>query len=101
MAAATAMVTERSPYIVRSSFPQAAPVVIIADWESKHGLKRVITVVSDFAPGHDSETYFKQTFTRAGGEVPLALRVPLLNPDFAPFLQRVRGSIRRHRRRKR
>src|SRR5215813_1579921 len=92
MAAATAIVTERSPYIVRSSFPQAAPVVIIADWEAKHGLKKVATVVSDFAPGHDSETYFKQTFTRAGGEVPLALRVPLLNPDFAPFLQRVRDT---------
>jgi len=92
MAAATAIVTEASPYIVRSSFPQAAPVVIIADWEAKHGLKKVATVVSDFAPGHDSETYFKQTFTRAGGEVPLSLRVPLLNPDFAPFLQRVRDA---------
>src|SRR5262249_19060078 len=92
MAAATAIVTERSPYIVRSSFPQAAPVVIIADWEANPGLKKVATVVSDFAPGHDSETYFKQTFTRAGGEVPLALRVPLLNPDFAPFLQRVRDD---------
>jgi branched-chain amino acid transport system substrate-binding protein len=92
MAAATAVVTERSPYIVRSSFPQAAPVVVIADWEAKAGLKKVATVVSDFAPGHDSETYFKDTFTRAGGEVPLALRVPLLNPDFAPFLQRVHDA---------
>jgi branched-chain amino acid transport system substrate-binding protein len=93
MAAATAIVTERSPYIVRSSFPQAAPVVIMADWAAKHqGLKKVVTLVSDFAPGHDSETYFKQTFTAAGGEVPLALRVPLLNPDFAPFLQRVRDA---------
>jgi branched-chain amino acid transport system substrate-binding protein len=92
MAAATAIVTESSPYIVRSSFPQAAPVVIIADWGAKHGLRKVATLVSDFAPGHDSETYFKQTFTRAGGEVPLSLRVPLLNPDFAPFLQRVRDA---------
>jgi branched-chain amino acid transport system substrate-binding protein len=93
MAAATAIVTERSPYIVRSSFPQAAPVVVMADWAAKkQGLKKVVTLVSDFAPGHDSETYFKQTFTQAGGEVPLALRVPLLNPDFAPFLQRVRDA---------
>src|SRR6516164_10144486 len=92
MAAATAIVTEGSPYIVRSSFPQAAPVVIIADWGASHGLKKVATLVSDFAPGHDSETYFRQTFTRAGGEVPLSLRVPLLNPDFAPFLQRVRDA---------
>jgi branched-chain amino acid transport system substrate-binding protein len=93
MAAATAIVTERSPYIVRSSFPQAAPVVIMADWAAQHqGLKKVVTLVSDFAPGHDSETYFKQRFTAAGGEVSLALRVPLLNPDFAPFLQRVRDA---------
>src|SRR6202048_3200439 len=92
MAAATGMLTERSPYIVRSSFPQAAPVVIMADWAAKHALKKVVTLVSDFAPGHDSETYFKQTFTGAGGEVPLSLRVPLLNPDFAPFLQRVRDA---------
>src|SRR5262245_21282273 len=67
MAAATAIVTERSPYIVRSSFPQAAPVVIMADWAAKHGLKTVATVVSDFAPGHDSGTYSKQTFPAAGG----------------------------------
>ena len=92
MAAATAIVTERSPYIVRSSFPQAAPVVVIADWEAKHGLKKVATLVSDFAPGHDSETYFRETFTRAGGEVILSLRVPMLNPDFAPVLQRVRDA---------
>ena len=92
MAAATAIVTERSPYIVRSSFPQAAPVVVIADWEAKHGLKKVATLVSDFAPGHDSETYFRETFTRAGGEVILSLRVPMLNPDFAPFLQRMRDA---------
>ena len=92
LAASEVAAAERSPYIVRSSFPQAAPVVIIADWEAKHGLKKVVTVVSDFAPGHDSETYFKQTFTGAGGEVPLALRVPMLNPDFAPFLQRVRDA---------
>jgi len=92
MAAATAIVTECSPYIVRSSFPQAAPVVVIADWEAKHGLKKVATLVSDFAPGHDSETYFRETFTRAGGEVILSLRVPMLNPDFAPFLQRMRDA---------
>ena len=51
MAAATSVVTERSPYIVRSSFAQAQPVVIIADWAHKNGIKKVVTVVSDFAPG--------------------------------------------------
>jgi branched-chain amino acid transport system substrate-binding protein len=92
MAAGTAIVTERSPYIVRTSFAQAQSVVVIADWAAKQGLKKAVSVVSDFAPGYDSETYFKERFTRAGGEVAAALRVPLLNPDFAPFLQRVRDA---------
>jgi branched-chain amino acid transport system substrate-binding protein len=92
MAAGTSIVTERSPYIVRTSFAQAQSVVVIADWEAKQGLKKAVSVVSDFAPGYDSETYFKQRFTQAGGEVAAALRVPLLNPDFAPFLQRVHDA---------
>jgi branched-chain amino acid transport system substrate-binding protein len=92
MAAATSIVTERSPYIVRTSFAQAQNVVVIADWAAKNGFKKAVTVVSDFAPGYDSETYFKERFTQGGGEVPLALRVPLLNPDFAPYLQRARDA---------
>jgi branched-chain amino acid transport system substrate-binding protein len=92
MAAATAIVTERSPYIVRASFTQAQNVVVIADWEAKKGLKTAVTLVSDFAPGYDSETYFKERFIRGGGQVPLSLRVPMLNPDFAPFLQRARDA---------
>jgi branched-chain amino acid transport system substrate-binding protein len=92
MAAATSIVTERSPYIVRTSFAQAQNVVVIADWEAKQGLKKAVSVVSDFAPGYDSETYFKERFTQGGGQVPLSLRVPLMNPDFSPFLQRARDA---------
>ena len=54
MAAATSSVTERSPFIVRTSFAQAQPVVVIADFEAKQGVKKVVTLVSDFAPGYDS-----------------------------------------------
>ena len=92
MAAATSIVTERSPYIVRTSFAQAQPVVVIADWQVRHGMKKVVSMVSDFAPGYDSETFFKDSFTRAGGQVVEALRIPLQNPDFAPFLQRARDA---------
>jgi branched-chain amino acid transport system substrate-binding protein len=93
MAAATSIVTERSPYIVRTSFAQAQPVVVIADWQARHGMKKVVSMVSDFAPGYDSETFFKDSFTRAGGQVVEALRIPLQNPDFAPFLQRARDAM--------
>jgi branched-chain amino acid transport system substrate-binding protein len=90
MAAATSSITEASPYIVRSSFtlPQAA--VAMADWAPKNGIKTVVTLVSDYGPGIDAEKYFTERFAFNGGKVAEKLRVPLRNPDFAPFLQKVR-----------
>jgi branched-chain amino acid transport system substrate-binding protein len=87
MAAGTSMITEASPYVVRSSFTVAQSVVPIAEWAAKNGMKKVVTIVSDFAPGLDAEKVFSETFTKAGGKVD-NVRVPLRNPDFAPFLQR-------------
>ena len=49
-------------------------------------------VVSDYGPGHDAETWFKEAFTKGGGQVIEALRAPLASPDFAPFLQRARDA---------
>src|SRR5690606_14940051 len=62
----------------------------IAEWAAKNNIKKVVTLVSDYGPGIDAESAFKSRFTEAGGEVVDTLRVPLANPDFAPFLQRVR-----------
>jgi branched-chain amino acid transport system substrate-binding protein len=92
MAAATATITEASPYIVRSGFTVPQIATGVSDWAPKNGIKRVVTLVSDYGPGIDAETTFKQRFTAGGGEVIEALRVPLRNPDFAPFLQRARDA---------
>jgi branched-chain amino acid transport system substrate-binding protein len=92
MAAATSIVTEASPYIVRTSFTVPQVVVTLADWASKNNIKRVVSLVTDYAPGIDSEKYFNQRFMANGGQVIETLRVPLRNPDFAPFLQRVRDA---------
>ena len=92
MAAATSVVTEASPYIVRTSFTVPQVVVTLADWASKNNIKRVVSLVTDYAPGIDSEKYFNQRFIANGGVVVETLRVPLRNPDFAPFLQRVRDA---------
>ena len=88
-AAATAVITEKSPYIVRTSFtlPQAATPM--AEWTVKNGIKRVVTIVADYGPGIDAEKWFSETFEKNGGTVAEKIRVPLKNPDFAPFLQRV------------
>jgi branched-chain amino acid transport system substrate-binding protein len=88
MAAGTSIITERSPYIVRTSFTLPQSAVIIADWAAKNGIKKVVSIVSDYAPGKDAEKYFVDRFKAAGGNVLETIRVPLANPDFAPFLQR-------------
>src|SRR5690606_17697736 len=89
MAAGTAMITEQSPYIVRTSFTLPQNTLGIAKWAPKNGIKKAITLVSDFGPGIDAQNAFKKYFTEGGGEVVQEIRVPVRNPDFAPFLQRV------------
>jgi len=86
--AGTSIVTEKSPYIVRTSFTLPQSATVIADWAAKNGIKKVVTLVSDYAPGQDAEKAFVDRFKAAGGETIESLRVPLQNPDYAPFLQR-------------
>jgi branched-chain amino acid transport system substrate-binding protein len=92
MNAATSVVTTKSPYIARLSYTLAQVTEPLAQWAYKSGLRKVYTVVTDYAPGHDSERAFQKAFTKLGGEVVGELRVPLKNPDFGPFVQRVKDS---------
>jgi branched-chain amino acid transport system substrate-binding protein len=89
MAAGTSVITDQSPFIARTSFTLPQVTIGIADWAAQTGGKKAITLVTDFAPGHDAEKSFKERFMKAGGQVAEELRVPIRNPDFAPFLQRV------------
>lgn len=92
MAAGTSIITERSPYIVRTSFTLAQSSTIIGDWAAKNGIKKVATLTSDYAPGNDALQFFKEHFVAGGGEIVEEVKVPLANPDFAPFLQRMKDS---------
>jgi len=92
MAAATSSITQASPYIVRTSFTLPQVAVGIADWAPRNGIKKVVTLVTDYGPGIDAEKFFKERLQFNGGQVVESLRVPLRNPDFAPFLQKVRDA---------
>jgi len=92
MAAGTSIITEKSPYIVRTSFTLPQSSTIIGDWAVKNGIKRVATLTSDYAPGNDALASFKEHFTAGGGEIVEEVKVPLANPDFAPFLQRMKDA---------
>src|SRR5438552_17194318 len=92
MNAATSVITTRSPYIVRVSHTLPQDTQPIAQWAAKNGIKRAFTLVSDFGPGVDAETTFIKAFKAAGGEIVDSVRTPLVNADFAPFLQRVKDT---------
>ncbi|MGN6310991.1 MAG: ABC transporter substrate-binding protein [Xanthobacteraceae bacterium] len=92
MAAGTSVITEKSPYIVRTSFTLGQSSTIIGDWAVKNGIKKVATLTSDYAPGHDALKFFKDHFTAGGGQIVEEVKVPLANPDFAPFLQRMKDA---------
>src|SRR4029078_6783275 len=70
MLAGTSIITERSPYIVRTSFTLAQSSTIIGDWAAKNGIKKVATLTSDYAPGNDALEFFRQHFKAGGGEMP-------------------------------
>jgi branched-chain amino acid transport system substrate-binding protein len=92
MNAATSSVTTKSEYIMRTSMTLPQNSAPMATWAAKNGIKKVFTVVADYGPGIDAETQFKKTFTAAGGEVVGEVRTPMKNPDFSPFLQRIKDA---------
>jgi len=87
--AATSVITRRSPYFVRVSFTLSQDTAPLAAWAAKNGIKKVVSIVSDYAPGHDGEAVFVKVFKANGGEILDAIRVPLATTDFAPFFERI------------
>jgi len=92
MAAATSIITEASPFIVRTSFtlPQAATAM--GEWAAKNKIRKVVSLVTDYGPGNDAEKFFASQFQLNGGVVLEKLRTPLRGADFAPALQKVRDA---------
>ncbi|MDP3899160.1 MAG: ABC transporter substrate-binding protein [Mesorhizobium sp.] len=87
--ATTSAIMKQSEFFARTSMGGPQSAVPVATWAVQNGLKRVVTLVTDYGPGHDIEKGFTDQFKKEGGEIVEAVRVPLQNPDFAPFLQRV------------
>jgi branched-chain amino acid transport system substrate-binding protein len=81
-----------SPYVARVSFTLWQLSLPLGKWAAQKGWKKGYTAVSDFIPGHDAENAFKKGYTDAGGEIVGSLRFPTNNPDFAPFVQKVKDA---------
>src|SRR5438067_984161 len=84
------VINPKNPYMVRTSFTLGQQSAIVGEWAAKNGSKKVVIIQSDWAPGAEATAVFTDSFTKAGGQVAETIKVPLANPDFAPFLQRAR-----------
>jgi branched-chain amino acid transport system substrate-binding protein len=92
MNAATSIITTKSPYVARVSVTLPQNCELLGTWAYKSGVRKVYTMVSDYAPGVDAETSFQRAFKAAGGEIVGAVRMPITTVDFSPFVQRVKDE---------
>ena len=90
--AAGSAITRISPYVVRVSFTIWQQAYPLGQWAAKQGWKTAYTAVSDFIPGHDAEAAFTKGWTDAGLKMVGSVRFPTTNPDFAPFVQRIKDA---------
>jgi branched-chain amino acid transport system substrate-binding protein len=93
MNAAGTNTTLMSPYVTRTSFTLWQSSYPLGQWTAKQpGMKRAYTAVTDYAPGHDGEQAFIKGFSEGGGQILGSVRMPIQNPDFVPFMQRVKDA---------
>ena len=92
MNAATSVITTRSPYLTRVSMTLPQVTSPLGEWAWKNGIRRVYSAVADYGPGFDAEAAFKKSFTAQGGQITGEVRMPLTNPDYGPFVQRIKDS---------
>jgi branched-chain amino acid transport system substrate-binding protein len=92
MNAATSIITTKSPYMARVSLTLPQNCEPLGTWAFRNGIRKVYTMVSDYAPGHDAEASFQSAFKSAGGEIAGAVRMPVTTVDFSPFVQRAKDQ---------
>jgi branched-chain amino acid transport system substrate-binding protein len=90
MNAATSIITTKSPFIARTSVTIPQLENAFGAWVYKSGVRKAYTMVSDYGPGIDAETWFVKSFKDAGGQIVGSVRMPIANPDFSAFVQRAK-----------
>ncbi len=92
MNAATSIITTKSPYIARTSTTTPQLNYTLGGWAAKKGIKTIYTMVSDYGPGIDAETWFQKGFKEGGGQIVGSVRFPVANPDFSAFIQAAKDA---------
>ena len=90
--AATSAIIGKSDYILRSSYTLPQVAVPTSVYAIEQGARKIVTMVTDYAPGVDAESTFKRAFEGQGGTVVETIRMPLATTDFGPYMQRAKAS---------
>lgn len=90
--AATSSIIDKSDYILRSSYTLPQVAVPTGFYAAEQGAKKIVTMVTDYAPGVDAESTFKKAFESRGGTVVESIRMPLSTTDFGPYMQRAKAA---------
>jgi branched-chain amino acid transport system substrate-binding protein len=92
MNAATSSITKKSPYLARTSLTIPQLQYSFGKWAEKNGVKNVYTMVANYGPGIDAETWFKKGFEAAGGKIAGSVRMPVRNSDFSSYVQKAKDT---------
>ncbi len=92
MNAATSSITKKSPYLARTSLTIPQLQYSFGKWAAKNGVKNVYTMVANYGPGIDAETWFKKGFEAAGGKIAGSVRMPVANSDFSSYVQKAKDT---------
>ena len=92
MNAAAAIVTTKSPYMVRTSLTVPQLNETLAVWAYRNAIRKVYTMVADFGPGLAAEDAFHKGYKDSGGEIVGSTRYPVSNAVLSVFIQRAKDS---------
>jgi branched-chain amino acid transport system substrate-binding protein len=79
-----------NPYLLRASATSSQAMQPMGDYAaSELGLKRVVTIVEDFAFGYEQMGGFQAALRKDGGCVVNKLWTPIVTPDYTPYIAQI------------
>lgn len=90
--AATSNIVKNAPYSTRYGFTTAAAVTPYARWAFFQGVKTCYVMYQDYGPGIDAGNAFIKSFEASGGKIAGVAKIPVTNPDFSAFIQRLKDA---------
>lgn len=90
--AASPTLLPQSPMFLRAGQNIGQSAVAAAQFALKSGKRSAYIAVSDYAPGHDVQRFFRATFEAGGGKIVDEVRAPLSTLDYAPIAERIKNA---------